>query len=88
MSKVRISTRFSLGAGNKRADAGRGGKTRLARSKSHARKGTGNTYFPCSAGHEQDYQPSSVDPYSAESTDHTGIHANIPYPVKFHIFFR
>ena len=29
----------------------------------HAR-GQGNINFPCSAGHEQDWQPYPVDPYS------------------------
>ena len=30
----------------------------------HAR-GQGNIHFPCSADHEQDWQPYPVDPYSA-----------------------
>ena len=30
----------------------------------HAR-GQGNVHFPCSADHEQDWQPYPVDPYSA-----------------------
>ena len=29
--------------------------------------GQGNIYFPCSADHEQDWQPSPVDPYSCYS---------------------
>ena len=41
----------------------------------HAR-GQGNVHFPCSAGHEQDWQPYPVDPYSAICDDHTYIHAN------------
>ena len=36
----------------------------------HAR-GQGNTHFPCSADHEQDWQPYPVDPYSAICDDHT-----------------
>ena len=28
-------------------------------------RGQGNTHFPCSADHEQDWQPYPVDPYSA-----------------------
>ena len=32
----------------------------------HAR-GHGNIHFPCSADHEQDWQPYPVDPYSAKS---------------------
>ena len=36
----------------------------------HAR-GQGNAHFPCSADHEQDWQPYPVDPYSAICDDHT-----------------
>ena len=36
----------------------------------HAR-GQGNVHFPCSADHEQDWQPYRVDPYSAICDDHT-----------------
>ena len=36
----------------------------------HAR-GQGNINFPCSADHEQDWQPHPVDPYSAICDDHT-----------------
>ena len=39
----------------------------------HAR-GQGNVHFPCSADHEQDWQPYPVDPYSAICNDHTYIH--------------
>ena len=28
-------------------------------------RGQGNDHFPCSADHEQDWQPYPVDPYSA-----------------------
>ena len=41
----------------------------------HAR-GQGNVHFPCSADHEQDWQPYPVDPYSAICDDHTYIHIN------------
>ena len=34
-------------------------------------RGHGNIHFPCSAEHEQDWQPYPVDPYSAISDDHT-----------------
>ena len=37
-------------------------------------RGQGNIHFPCSADHEQDWQPYPVDPYSAICDDHT-----IPY---------
>ena len=33
--------------------------------------GQGNIIFPCSAGHEQDWQPYPFDPYSAICDDHT-----------------
>ena len=39
----------------------------------HAR-GQGNIHFPCSADHEQDWQPYPVDPYSAMCDDRTYIH--------------
>ena len=42
----------------------------------HAR-GQGNIYFPCSADHEQDWQPYPVDPYYAICDDHTYIHTYI-----------
>ena len=34
-------------------------------------RGQGNISFPCSADHEQDWQPYPVDPYSAICDDHT-----------------
>ena len=42
----------------------------------HAR-GQGNIIFPCSADHEQDWQPYPVDPYSAICDDHTYIHTYV-----------
>ena len=42
----------------------------------HAR-GQGNINFPCSADHEQDWQPYPVDPYSAICDDHTYMHTYI-----------
>ena len=44
------------------------------RSNSQACTRTGEYYFPCSADHEQDWQPYPVDPYSAICDDHTYIH--------------
>ena len=41
----------------------------------HAR-GQGNIHFPCSADHEQDWQPYPIDPYSAICDDHTYIHTH------------
>ena len=46
----------------------------------HAR-GQGNIHFPCSADHEQDWQPYPVDPYSAICDDHTYIHTLTPSPI-------
>ena len=49
------------------------------------KRGQGNIYFPCSADHEQDWQPYSVDPCSAICDDHicviihTYIHTAIVY---------
>ena len=37
-------------------------------------RGQGNIHFPCSADHEQDWQPYLVDPYSAICDDHIYIH--------------
>ena len=34
-------------------------------------RGQRNIHFPCSANHEQDWQPCPVDPYSAVSDDYT-----------------
>ena len=59
--------------GDEQADAGRDCRNRLARPDSQARTGTGEYYFPCSADHEQDWQPYPVDPYSAICDDHTYI---------------
>ena len=43
----------------------------------HAR-GQGNVHFPCSADHEQDWQPYPVDPFSAVyvMTIHTYMHTS------------
>ena len=53
--------RFSLSVENKRADAGRDGRTLLARQILRREWGQGNAHFLCSAGHEQDWQPYPVD---------------------------
>ena len=36
-------------------------------------RGQENIHFPCSADHEQDWQPYPVDTYSARCDDHTYI---------------
>ena len=56
---------IQLEYGDEKADAGQAGLTRLARPNSQARTGLEEHYFPCSADHEQDWQPYPVDPYSA-----------------------
>ena len=40
-------------------------------------RGQGNIHFPCSADHEQDWQPYPVDPYFAICDDHTYMHTYI-----------
>ena len=45
-------------------------------------RGQGNNHFPCSADHEQDWQPHPVDLYSAIQhvmTIHTSIHTYCTY---------
>ena len=56
---------------NEQADAGRDGRTRLARPNYQALTGTGNVHFPCSANREQEWQPYPVDPFSAIRDGHT-----------------
>ena len=43
-------------------------------------RGQGNVHFPCSTDHEQDWQPYSVDPYSAIRDDHTYIQVSLILP--------
>ena len=40
-------------------------------------RGQGNVHFPCSADHEQDWQPYPVDPYSSICDDHIYIHTYV-----------
>ena len=63
-----VSTTFSLSIENEQTDAGRDDQILK-----HER-GQGNIHFPCSAGHDQDWQPYPVDPYSAKCDDHAYIH--------------
>ena len=51
-------------------------------------RGQGNIHFPCSADHEQDWQPYPVDPYSAICDDHTYIHTYIPAVLALIFFAR
>ena len=56
----------ALSVENEQADAGRDGRTRLERPNSQTRTGTEKHFhFPCSADHEQDWQPYPVNVYSA-----------------------
>ena len=48
-------------------------------------RGQGNIHFPCSADHEQDWQPYPVDPYSCYMCDHTYIHTYIRKRAVSHI---
>ena len=69
------------------ADAGRDGRTRLARLNSQAQTGTRKTHFSCSTDHGQDWQPYQVDPYYTlllMMTIHTYI---IRGTVALHTFF-
>ena len=50
-------------------------------------QGQGNINFPCSADHEQDWQPYPVDPYSAICDDHTYIHTYIHTQEEGHTGF-
>ena len=70
VSKHQIQSEY----GDEQADAGRDAEP-VSREQilKHAR-GRGNIHFPCSADHEQDWQPYPVDPYSAICDDHTYIH--------------
>ena len=45
-------------------------------------RGQGHIHFPCSADHEQDWQPYLVHPYSTIYDDHTYIYYD---PFKFQI---
>ena len=67
------STRFNLSMENEHADAGRDGRTRLGKPNSRRDRRQGNVHFPCSADHEQDWQPYPVDPYAATCDGHTYI---------------
>ena len=42
-------------------------------------RGQGNIHFPCSADHDQDWQPYPVDPYSAVSDNHTYLYNMLFY---------
>ena len=65
--------------GDEQADAGQECRTRFARPNSQARTGQ-VIHFPCSADHEQDWQPYPVDRYSCSmicAIIHTCTHRSI-----------
>ena len=49
-------------------------------------RGQGNIHFPCSADHEQDWQPYPVDSYSAICDDHAYIHTLAAICVTLHTY--
>ena len=51
-------------------------------------RGQGDIHFPCSADHEQDWQPYPVDPYSAICDDHTCIYLNRHHPLLELLYFK
>ena len=55
---------------DEQTDAGRNCRTCLARSILRRELGQENIPFPCSADHEQDWQPNPVDTYSCYICDH------------------
>ena len=56
-----VSSRFTLSAENEKANAGRDGRTSLARPNFLRRTGTGKYSFSLLADHEQDWQPYPID---------------------------
>ena len=79
LTRVDLSSRFSPCVENEQGDAGRDGRTRLARPNSQARTETGkieNIIFPVQSDHKQDWQPYPFDLYSAE------ISADYPYRLQ------
>ena len=72
--------------GDEQADAGRDCRTRLARPNSQARTRTGSIHFPCSADHDQDWQPYPVDPTYIYNLSRIG--KQYPYTVEVPIKVR
>ena len=58
----------------------------MRNSREQTARGQGIINFPCSADHEQDWQPYPVDLYSAICDDHTYIltyiHTHIHWPMS------
>ena len=53
----------------------------------HAR-GQGTNHFPCSADHEQDWQPYPVDPYSTICDDYTYILCMLRSSLSYSISYK
>ena len=72
----KLSTRFSLSMEMSRLTRD-GTAEPVSRDQILRRaRGQGNVHFPCSADHEEDWQPYPVDPYSAICDDHTYIYTH------------
>ena len=66
-----VSTRFSLSMEMSRLTRD-GNAEHVSRDHILRReRGQGNIHFPCSADHQQDWQPYPVDPYFCYMCDHT-----------------
>ena len=70
-----VSTRFSLSMEMSRLTRDGTIEEPVSRDQilRHVVRGQGNIHFPCSADHEQDWQPYPVNPYSAICDGHTYI---------------
>ena len=69
--------------GDGQADAGRETAEPISRDQILKReRGQGNIIFPCSADHEQDWQPYPVDPYSCYVCDHTYVSVTIHWEAQ------
>ena len=73
--------RHCWGGGGVVTSRGRRGTSKISSNYSfkniYIERGQGNIRFPCSADHEQDWQPYPVDLYSCYMCDHTYRHVNM-----------
>ena len=69
-----VSTRFSLSMAMCRLTRDGTAETVSRDQIIRRERGQGNIHFPCSADHEQFWQPYPVDPYSCYMCDYTYIH--------------
>ena len=71
IGRIPVSSRFSLSMEMSRLTRG-GTAEPVSRDQFLRReRGQGNSVFPCSANHEQNWQPYPVDLYSCHGYDHT-----------------